>query len=65
MPPNMQQGQFSLSWIQIVTDTQSPLSQKHFHWLKGAMKFMIGNYLRSLEHWKNGDTTSQDLHIQQ
>ena len=21
--------------------------------------------LRSLEHWKNGDTTSKDLHIQQ
>ena len=63
MPQNMQQGWFFLSYIWIVTDTQSLSSQKHFHWLKWTMKFMIANYLQSLERWKNGDTTSKDLHI--
>ena len=61
MPPNMQQGQFSLSWIQMVTDTQSPSSQKHFHWPKRnyeiydreLLAIIRAAIIRALEEWRH------------
>ena len=54
MPPNMQQGQFSLSWIRMVIDTQSPSSQKHFH----KRNYEIYDWellaiIRALEEWRH------------
>ena len=52
----MQQGQFSLSWIRMVTDTQSPSSQKHFHWPKRNYEIYDRELLaiiRALEEWRH------------